>query len=267
MTGIFNLILIGFIFFFPLPVFSSEIKTVLIISIDALHPAAIDPAGMGPKAAPNINELMARGVFTLDGRSTAPPLTLVSHGAMFSGRGPEQGGNARNNWHPGETGIEDKTIFDHAKSKGFSTGFFYSKEKLGYLVSGAVDRHGMDPDFSIENGIDFFKESDEKKFCFIHVSGLDRSGPVDGWLSEGYMEELSYIDQAVTPLIRMVMARGNYLIIITSDHAGHDTVHGSDHPDDAKLPLVMVSDVADLSRYQDASYQVTQLKLILETCF
>jgi len=261
MKSLLNLILIVLILTFTFPVFAAEVNSVLIISIDALHPAA-----MGPYTTPHMNGVMTQGVFTLDGRSTAPPLTLLSHAAMFSGRGPEQGGRKHNNWRPGEPVIKGETIFDFAKSNGFSTGFFYSKEKLGYLVTDAVDRHELDPDFSIENGLDFFMNSYEKTFCFLHVSGLDRSGPVDGWMSEGYMEELLFIDQSIAPLINLVISKGNYLIFITSDHAGHGRVHGSDHPDDAKLPLVMVSDVADLRQYQGASYQVTQLKAILETC-
>jgi hypothetical protein len=42
-------------------------------------------------------------------------------------------------------------------------------------------------------------------------------------------------------------------------------VHGSDHPDDAMLPLVLVSDIINLKAYQDIKYNVTQLKPILET--
>ncbi len=261
MNRLFNLLLTVWVLASSFPAFSSEIKSVLIISIDALHPAAI-----GPETTPNINGLMKQGVFTLDGQSTVPPLTLLSHGAMFSGLGPGRGGRAQNDWRPGEAVIQDKTIFDLAKANRFSTGFFYSKEKLGYLVTDTVDRHEWDPDFSIENGLDFFRNSDDKKFCFLHISGLDRAGPVDGWMSQGYMEEVFYIDQAIAPLIRMVMSKGGYLLMITSDHAGHGKVHGSDHPDDAKLPLVMVSDVADLTQFQGVSYHVTQLKSILEIC-
>mgnify|MGYP002642486565 CR=1 FL=1 len=79
------------------------------------------------------------------------------------------------------------------------------------------------------------------------------------------MEELFYIDDAIAPLVRLVESRGSYLIIITSDHAGHGTIHGSDHPDDAMLPLVLASDILDLKTYQDIKYNVTELKSILET--
>ena len=253
-----------FIIFFigsvnPGPSFANQIKTVLIVSIDALHPKAIDP-----KTSANIRQLMEQGVYTLDGFSINPPLTLLSHSAMFSGIGPEKGGRTDNTWQTGQPGIKERTIFDYAKTKGFSTGFFYSKEKLGYLVNQAIDQHKLDSDFSVENAMAFFKAG-QKQFCFLHISGLDRTGPVEGWLSPGYMEELFFIDESIAPLIEMVKSKGSYLIIITSDHAGHGRIHGSDHPDDAKLPLIMVSDLIDLRKYQGISYHVTQLKPILES--
>jgi predicted AlkP superfamily pyrophosphatase or phosphodiesterase len=240
--------------------FANEVSTVLIVSIDALHPKAIDP-----KASANIQRLLEQGVYTLDGFSTNPPLTLLSHAAMFSGIGPEKGGRADNTWQSGQPEIKEKTIFNDAKTKGFSTGFFYSKEKLGYLVNQAVDQHKLDSDFSVDNAMAFFKASEQKQFCFLHISGLDRTGPVEGWLSPGYMEELFFIDESIAPLIEMVKSKGSYLILITSDHAGHETIHGSDHPDDAKLPLIMVSDVINLTKYQGIQYRVTQLKPILES--
>jgi hypothetical protein len=254
-----TLLIVAIVFLLPCLVYSTEIKSVLVISIDALHPDAL-----GSKTTKTIHNLMKRGVFTLDGKSTDPPLTLLSHAAMFSAMGPEQGGRKDNKWHSGQPVIDDKTIFDDAKSNGYSTGFFYSKGKLGYLVTDAVDKYQQDPDFSIENAMDFFQNSDKKRFCFLHISGLDRTGPVEGWMSQGYMEELFFIDEAIDPLIRIITSKKNYLIIITSDHAGHDTIHGSDHPDDAKLPLVMISDVTDLEQYQGIKYNATQLRSILE---
>ena len=86
-------LLIGFIIGSVTPGFSfvKEVQIVLIISIDALHPKAIDP-----KTSANIQQLLEQGVYTLDGFSTNPPLTLLSHTAMFSGIGPEKRGRTDN---------------------------------------------------------------------------------------------------------------------------------------------------------------------------
>ena len=244
---------------FPSLVISKEIESVLIISIDALHPDAL-----GEKTSKTIHSVMKKGIFTLNGQSTSPPLTLLSHAAMFSGIDPNESGRQDNSWQPGQKQINHKTIFDEAKFKNFSTGFFYSKEKLGFLLSDAVDQHQLDPDFSVENAMAFFEKPGQKKFCFLHVSGLDRTGPIEGWLSKVYMEELFYIDESLSALVELITSKKGYFLIITSDHAGHETIHGSDHPDDAKLPLVMVSDTADLKKYQAMDYHVTNLKTMLK---
>jgi len=239
--------------------FAAPFETVLIVSIDALHPKAL-----GPKTSANIYKLMERGVFTLNGYSTSPPLTLLAHTAMFTGLLPAQSGKTDNTWQPGKQRVKQKTIFNTGKSMGFSTGFFYSKEKLGYLINDAIDSYKMSGDFAVDQAIKFFKKSG-KNFCFLHISGLDQAGPEEGWMSPGYMEEFFYIDDAIAPLINTIEDKGNYLIIITSDHAGHDRVHGSDHPDDAKLPLILVSDIVDLQQYQGVIFSVKDLKSILET--
>jgi phosphopentomutase len=79
------------------------------------------------------------------------------------------------------------------------------------------------------------------------------------------MEELSFIDDTLEPLITMIKDKKKYLIIITSDHAGHDKIHGSDHPEDSRLPLVVISDIYNLTAYQDRPYKVSQLKTLLDT--
>lgn len=260
--GLFKQFCIGVLLFLallPCLTFAGEIESVLIVSIDALHPDAL-----GEKTSKTIHSVMQRGVFTLKGQSTSPPLTLLSHAAMFSGIDPNDGGRKDNSWQPGQKQINHKTIFDDAKSKHFSTGFYYSKEKLGFLLSDAIEEHQLDPDFSVDNAMIFFKKPGRKKFCFLHVSGLDKTGPVEGWLSKGYMEELFYIDESLSSLIDLITSKKGYLLIITSDHAGHETIHGSDHPDDARLPLVMVSDTANLKHYQAMDYHVTNLKPMLK---
>jgi len=98
---------------------------------------------------------------------------------------------------------------------------------------------------------------------FLHVSGLDFVGPEFGWLSKEYMEELSYIDEYLTPIIRSVKEQKNYLIIITSDHGGHDKIHGSQHPDDYKLPFITHSDIMKVKNIQNTRYSVAELKDIL----
>jgi len=236
---------------------AAPLKNVMIISIDALHPAALNET-----TTPVIYKEMRAGAYTLNGFSTDPPKTLVSHIAMFTGIGPDESGKSDNQWQPGEPTIDRQTIFNSAKRSGFLTGYYYSKLKLGYLVNESVDFHRWSREDAIDHAQAFVGKPG-RHFVFLHVSGLDFVGPQYGWLSPEYMEELSYIDEYLTPLIISVKEQKNYLIIITSDHAGHEKIHGSQHPDDFRLPFIIHSDRMDFESIQNSKYSVTDLKDIL----
>ncbi len=234
-----------------------QLNNVIIISIDALHPDALRQAKI-----PTLSKLMQSGAYTLDGRSTEPPKTLIAHTAMFTGMAPGENGKVDNDWITGEATVQKPTIFDSAQRNGFKTGYFYSKEKLGYLVNNAVDVHEWSRDSAIDSAGIFIK-TPGRHFVFLHVSGLDQVGPESGWLSPAYIEELSYIDDYLSSLIELISVDKNYLIIVTSDHAGHGKIHGSHHPEDYRLPLVVCSDAVPINQYQNISFSVFDLKKML----
>ena len=75
--------------------YAVPLKTVIIISIDALHPAALND-----RSAPTIYKEMKEGTYTLDGYSTNPPKTLISHTAIFTGLLPAESGKLDNHGSP-----------------------------------------------------------------------------------------------------------------------------------------------------------------------
>jgi predicted AlkP superfamily pyrophosphatase or phosphodiesterase len=237
---------------------AENLENVVVISIDALHPDALQQS-----KAPHLQMLMRNGAFSLNGRSTHPPKTLIAHTAMFTGMSPEENGKVDNDWWPGETTVQKRTIFDSAREYGFETGYFYSKEKLGYLVSRAIDVHEWSRASAIDSAEDFLKLPG-RHFVFLHISGLDEVGPEFGWLSAEYLEELSYIDEYLAELIASIKSRKNHLIVVTSDHAGHAKVHGTDHPEDYKLPLVLYSDTVPIKHFQDVSFSIIDFKEMIE---
>lgn len=237
---------------------AGNLNNIVIISIDALHPATLQMANI-----PTLQKLMRMGAYTLDGKSTEPPKTLIAHAAMFTGMQPAENGKIDNSWEPGQITVAKNTIFNRARSYGFRTGYFYSKQKLGYLVNDAINTH----QWSRENSIDLaeiFLKSSGRHFIFLHVSGLDQVGPQYGWLSPEYIEELAFIDEYLSQMIDSVKQQKNYLIIVTSDHAGHARIHGSLHPDDYRLPFIICSDTVPVKNFQNMSFSVVDMKKILE---
>lgn len=237
---------------------SASIENVLVISIDALHPAALQTEN-----AQRIRRLMREGNYTLKGESTQPPKTLVAHTAMLTGLAPEESGLYGNEWQAGDPVIKLPTVFNMASGKGYRTAFFYSKEKLGFLVSEAIYAHQWSQDNAIDLAEAFIK-TEGPHFVFLHISGLDYVGPENGWLSPEYLEELGYLDEFLAPLLNIVEKRKQFLIILTSDHGGHGKEHGTDHPEDARIPFVIYSDIFDTGYFQDIPYSVTDLRQLLD---
>jgi predicted AlkP superfamily pyrophosphatase or phosphodiesterase len=228
--------------------------TVLVVSIDALHPDALNA-----KTSPMLHALMQSGHFTLKGRSVDPPKTLIAHTAMMTGLPPQQNGKVDNEWLPGEVQVAKPTLFNDARKAGYRTAYYYSKPKLGYLINTAVGEHGLEPHEGIERVRTFF-HGKGKRFAFLHVSGLEWAGGESGWLSRDYLDELTGIDAALAPLFEEVSRRGSYAIVVTSDHAGHGKLHGTNHPEDYKLPLLVAGNVAHLPRLPKGIWSVTGLR-------
>ncbi|MEW6118142.1 MAG: alkaline phosphatase [Nitrospirota bacterium] len=253
-----SLIILCLLIFSAAPAHAIEFSNVIIISIDALHPDALSE-----KIAPSIFRMMKKGSYTLKGKSVDPPKTLISHTAMITGLPPALNGKTDNDWKPGEARVSKETVFHIAKKLHYRTAYFYSKTKLGYLVNDAIDLHQLAPDDGIKQARDFMGKGG-KNFVFLHISSLEYAGSESGWLSEAYLEAVSEIDAELAPFFDFVKDKGNYLLIITSDHAGHERLHGTQHPEDYKLPFVIVSDRHTYPGIQDRPYSVTELKGILE---
>jgi predicted AlkP superfamily pyrophosphatase or phosphodiesterase len=244
-------------FIFSATVFASQLETVLLVSIDALHPAALSQT-----VSPMLDHLMRSGRYTLEGQSVTPPQTLIAHTAMMTGLTPAQSGKQDNDWKPGMPGVTRETLFDLAKRRGFQTAYFYGKTKLGYLINASVDEHALARDDGVDKAQAFFR-GNGARFVFLHISGLEDAGTESGWLSPDYLDELTYIDTALTSLLDAVTRRGRYLVLVTSDHAGHGHEHGTSHPEDFKLPVIMAADQV-LPPLSPGKFDITELKALIE---
>ena len=233
--------------------------SVLVVSIDALHPAALSA-----KTSPTLQGMMLPGQYTLNGHSVDPPKTLIAHTAMLTGLPPRQNGKQDNEWQPGEARVALPTLFDDARRAGYRTAYYFSKPKLGYLVNTAVGEYGLAPHDGIERMRTFFR-GEGKRFAFLHVSGLEWAGVESGWLSPDYLDELSLIDNALAPLFADLRQRGKFAIVVTSDHAGYEKLHGTDHPEGYKLPLILAGNLPRMPTLPDRPWLITELRTLVGT--
>ena len=78
-------------------------------------------------------------------------------------------------------------------------------------------------------------------FVLLYMVDTDEKGGHDsGWMTEEYLKRVSIaIDNAKRIIDRY---SGEYSVIITSDHGGHDRSHGTEMPEDMIIPMFFIGE-------------------------
>jgi predicted AlkP superfamily pyrophosphatase or phosphodiesterase len=214
------------------------IRRVIILSIDGLRPEAIELAPM-----PNLLALMKTSAYSLTAQTTRPSSTLPAHASMLTGSCPSKHGVDWNDYIP-ENGVAQGTdLFDLAHAAGLQTVMYVGKEKLRQVTDAtSIDRfvyindrdkvimQNLLADFPMDFGV-----------LFIHFATTDDMGEVYGWLSPKQLSVVFRADEAIGELLAALEPYGlrdETLLIITADHGGHDTTHGTSRPEDMTIPWI-----------------------------
>ena len=210
---------------------------VLIISLDGARPDAILQT-----ETPNIQRLAAMGAYSWTSQTVFPSATLPAHGSLLSGLSPQTHGYD-DNVTRAEGEFEFPTVLTLAAEAGYNTAMITGKGPLRqfktldetlYLLGTAGDR-------TVVDGVIEALDADYN-FIFAHFPMPDYIGHLSGWMSGAYLKQMERTDFEVGRLLAMYEDRDlldNTLIILTADHGGHDTVHGSDSPEDMTIPWIM----------------------------
>ncbi len=215
------------------------IRHVIILSLDGLRPDAIEAAGMTHLIA-----LMETGAYSLSARTIHPSSTLPSHTSMLTGMCPAGHGVTWNDYLPDRGYARGTDLFDLAHAAGLQTVMVVGKEKLRQISEPAsvdIFRYINDRDSVIMDELlaDF---PDHFGLLFIHFPTADMMGHVYGWLSSQQLSVLFRADQALGRLLEALDARGlrqSTLIIVTADHGGHGTTHGTTLAEDMTIPWII----------------------------
>jgi predicted AlkP superfamily pyrophosphatase or phosphodiesterase len=211
---------------------------VLILSIDGLRPDIITLAPM-----PNLINLMQSSAYTLSAQTVYPSVTLFSHASMLTGVCPSKHGVDWNDYLPERGYAIGTDLFDIAHASGLQTVMYVGKEKLRQVTEPtSLDNfvYINDRDSVI---IDRLIEDFPQQFgvLFIHFPLVDGMGHSYGWLSPEQFSVAFRADEAIGRLLAELDRRGlrdETLLIITADHGGHDTTHGSSMPEDMTIPWI-----------------------------
>ncbi len=220
-------------------------RHVIVVSIDGLRPDAI-----ADYDAPTLQRLMREGSYTLSARTINPSKTLPSHTSMLTGLPPEEHGVLWNNVATADADSVDlPNVFSVARKHGYSTAAFFSKAKFQPLqVEGSLDYSqapgGLFGKWSSErtvSDIARYLESARPNLLFVHLTDPDAVGHRSGWMTDAYGRAVLAADKAVGRLITLAeeaYGKGSFSLIVTADHGGHGTNHGSDDPRDITIPWI-----------------------------
>lgn len=237
---------------------------VVLVSIDGLRPDAIETFH-----TPTLQRLMREGSYTMAARTITPSTTLPSHTSMLTGQPPERHGVLWNSVaDAGADLIGVPTVFGLARLRGYRTAAFFSKAKFRTLqLPGTLD-YSQAPggwfgrwnsDRTVTD-VQAHLTKSRPNLVFVHLSDPDRAGHGAGWMSDAYGRAVVAVDSQMTRLASSAegaFGKGNYTMIVTADHGGHEFGHGSDDPRDVTIPWIAWGRGVKSGELQGASVHTT----------
>jgi arylsulfatase A-like enzyme len=205
---------------------------VAIISIDGLRPDALLTVG-----APNILALADRGAYSWQAQTVLPSTTLPSHVSMLSGFTPEAHGMVWDDYIKERGPIPVPTLFSVARSHRRRTAVMAGKHKFTYFCEGpgsdvcAITSNGDD---EVTSGAVSSRGAD---LLFVHLPDVDVNGHRSGWMSDAYLTAVRRADLAVGRIVSSLPA--DTTVILTADHGGHLSEHGSSQASDTTIPWII----------------------------
>ena len=229
-------------------------KKVILMSIDGMRPDGLIKCGSDA-----VEYLMSRATYTFDARTVFPSVTLPCHMSLFYGVEPMRHGIMSNTFVPQVHSI--KGIFEKISAFGGECATFYGWEPMRDVSPAGTCKYAKFVQSYTEESVDSLLtisamsliEAKKPDFVYIYQVDTDGKGGHDnGWMSDEYLHRLNIaIENA-----RRVVERyaGEYTVIITADHGGHDRTHGTKMPEDMTIPMFFIgpdfeenNEIADVS--------------------
>ncbi len=210
---------------------------VLLISVDGMRPDAV-------VQNTTARSYIERAVYSMKASSVMPSVTLPCHMSMFHSVDPGRHGTTTNYYMPQVRPI--KGLFDVLAEAKKKCAFFYNWEQLrdlsrpgslSYSFFCAGRTHGYEEANNIitDCAIEYIGNNNVD-FTFLYLGYLDEAGHAFGWMSEEYMKALDNSWRNIDRIVKTL--HEDYVVIVTSDHGGHDRSHGTEMPEDMTVPFI-----------------------------
>lgn len=220
------------------------ISRVLIVTFDGLRPDAIAAAEMK-----NVLTLMQSGAYTLGAQTIMPSVTLPAHASMVVGTCPAKHIVRWNEYVPENGYALGTDLFDLAHQYGLRTVIVTGKEKLRHLTEpgstdffGFIDETDRVKDITTLENMAVEQIREGFGVMLMHFPNGDLAGHEYGWMSKQQLRAYRQDDATFGHLLEVMKDNNMYegtLIIITSDHGGHETTHGTELIADMTIPWIV----------------------------
>lgn len=228
------------------------VRHVILIGLDGMASHTFHDADM-----PTLRSLMEQGAWTLRSRSILPSSSACNWASMFMGAGPEMHGY--NTWGSSKPDFPSIEIGPYgifpaitgvlrAHDPEMRMCVMYEWPTIGALIEGGAvdvsrnvpydDTHGEAITSQFINCLDSLRP----EFSIIVYDSPDHDGHASGWSSPQYMEALHTLDGYISRIIEATKRLGMYdetVFIVTADHGGTGTGHGSTSMEEMQTPFVI----------------------------
>lgn len=230
-----------------------EYDHVVLLGFDGMAGTNLDTT----QSMPYLKSLMAKSAWTLRKRAVLPTWSATNWSAMFMGIGPD--GNGYTQW---DSQFPVFTPSDKGPNGFFPTVFTqlrlarpdaesmcaFQWDGIKYVIdSAAVSKVVLfteSPESSDEMA-DFaanYIVEKEPALSVLVWDYPDATGHTIGWYTKEYFDMLTRLDRNLQTIVEAIEASdiaGKTLILVTSDHGGHEFGHGMELDTDLFSPLVL----------------------------
>lgn len=246
-----------------------EYDHVVLLGFDGMAGTNLDTT----RCMPYLKSLMEKSAWTLHKRAVLPTWSATNWAAMFMGIGPD--GNGYTQWDsqgpvftPSDKGPNGffPTIFTQLRlaRPDAESMCAFQWDGIGYVIdSAAVSKVVLfteSPESCDEMAAFAASYIVEKKpaLSVLVWDYPDATGHTRGWYTKEYYEMLPRLDRNIQTIVEAIEASdiaGKTLIIVTSDHGGHDYGHGMELDSDLFSPLVIYGKGVHAGELQEPIYQ------------
>lgn len=218
----------------------NPVKHVIVFLVDGMR-----PDGLRSADTPFLDAIPSRGAYTFRARSVFPTTTLPCHTSLFHSIPPEIHGIRGNTWQPLPVPVPG--LVDLLHQHGLISAAFYNWEELRDLSRPGSLRAALflkdvpgdegQTDRDLAGFARAWLQSHEWTFAFVYMHNTDKTGHASGWMSEAYLGAIQNADGCIRQVCSVLPE--DTVVIVTSDHGGHENTHHSDLEEDMTIPLML----------------------------